>query len=122
MNDNKFAKPCPWCGQMIVLGGEDELPEMVCTCPGAMMVQAREENTRILLESLSMLYGENCSEVEPTFRPVEEESFAMLCELTARVGRKEIGEVSFALRDGTSGKISLKGIERKKSISRKLGK
>lgn len=38
------------------------------------------------------------------------------------VGHEEIGTVSFGLRDGTSGKISVKGIERKKSISMKLGK
>ncbi len=118
---SEIAKPCPYCGQMWNMESEDEKPEMLCKCPEALTVQGREENTKKMLESLRMLFGEECSEHEPAFRPVDEEIYALLCEIVQKVGHEEIGSVSFGLRDGTAGKISVKGIERKKNITRKLG-
>lgn len=121
MNENEIMKACPYCGQMLALDREDDRPEMYCRCPNAQEAQAREENTVKMLENLRMLFGEDCSEIEPAYRPVDEEIYTLLCEITEKVGREEIGTVSFGLRDGTSGKISVRGIERKKNITRKLG-
>ncbi len=118
---SEIVKPCPYCGQMWSMESEDERPEMLCKCTGAMMEQEREANTGKMLGSLRMLFGEECSDQEPAFRPVDEEIYALLCEVVYKVGHEEIGAVSFGLRDGTSGKISVKGIERKKNITRKLG-
>ena len=52
---------------------------------------------------------------------MDEEIYALLSEIVQKVGHEEIGTVSFGLKDGSSGKISVKGIERKKNISMKLG-
>lgn len=120
--EDKIAKPCPYCGQMHLVEPDCGLPEMICGCPGAKMFQGREENTKVMMLNLEILYGEECGTHEPTFKPVDEELYALLCEIVEKVGHEEIGTVSFSLRDGTSGKISVKGIERKKSISMKLGK
>lgn len=120
--ETEIKKACPYCGQMWCLEDESEVPEMLCGCPGAMAFQNREENTKVMMLNLEILYGEECGTHEPTFKPVGEELYTLLCEICQKVGHEEIGTVSFGLRDGTSGKISVRGIERKKSISMKLGK
>lgn len=119
--EHDITKPCPYCGQMWSVETETERPEMLCRCPGAMTEQAREDNTEKMMQSLEVLFGEQCHEREPAFSPVEEEIYALLAEIVCKVGHEEIGAVSFSLRDGTSGKISAKGIERKRNITRKLG-
>lgn len=120
--ETEIKKACPYCGQMWCVESENELPEMLCRCPGAMAFQGREENTQFMMLNLKILFGEECGTHEPAFQPVDEELHALLCEIVQKVGHEEIGTVSFGLRDGTSGRISVKGIERKKNISMKLGK
>lgn len=122
MMETEIVKPCPYCGQMWSLDLDTDLPEMLCRCPGALEAQSREENTKAMMMNLETLYGEGCDAQEPTFKPVDEELYALLCEIVWKVGHEEIGAVSFRLRDGTEGKVSGKGIERKRNISRKLGR
>lgn len=120
--ETEIKKACPYCGQVWCLDSEDERPEELCKCPGAMLFQSREENTMRMMENLRLVFGEGCDSRESKFQPVSEEIYALLCEIVQRVGHEEIGAVSFGLPDGSSGRISVKGIERKKSISVKLGK
>lgn len=122
MGNNAIVKNCPYCGQFVIVSAEGEPTEMVCKCPEALNYQRREENTTFMMLSLEILYGPECETHEQTFKPVEEELYALLCEIVQKVGHEEIGAVSFSLKDGTSGKISVKGIERKRNISMKLGK
>lgn len=39
--ENEIKKACPYCGQVWCLDSENERPEEVCRCPGAMMFQER---------------------------------------------------------------------------------
>ena len=119
--ETEIKKACPYCGQMWCLDSEEERPEEVCRCPGAMLFQEREANTVKMQENLRMVFGEGCDALESKFKPVDEEIYALLSEIVQKVGHEEIGTVSFGLKDGSSGKISVKGIERKKNISMKLG-
>ncbi len=119
--ETEIKKACPYCGQVWCVESESERPEMLCRCPGALTFQGREENTATMLQSLEMMFGERCGEMEPAFTPVSEEIYALLAEIVDKVGHEEIGAVSFGLRDGTSGKIGCGVIERKKNIKRKLG-
>ena len=117
----RFEMVCKYCGQTVIVTKEGERAEDHCLCPMAMLERSREENTEKLMESVRTLFGEECSEKTDDFMPVEEEVYTMLMEITDLVGHERIGAVSFALKDGSSGKISVKGVERKKSIVRKIG-
>lgn len=119
--ETEIKNACPYCGQVWCLDSGDERPEEVCRCPGAMMFQEREENTLKMQENLRMVFGEAAAALDSKFKPVDEEIYALLSEIVQKVGHEEIGTVSFGLKDGSSGKISVRGIERKKNISVKLG-
>lgn len=112
-------KTCPYCGQVCIVKDESEAAEMICGCPGASMFRLFEENTMRLMAGLTELFGEGCAEATEEFVPVTEEVFAILSQVAEKVGHAEMGAVTFQLPDGTAGKISTKGIERKKNIVRK---
>ena len=78
------------------------------------MFRLFEENTMRLMAGLTELFGEGCAEATEEFVPVTEEVFAILSQVAEKVGHAEMGAVTFQLPDGTAGKISTKGIERKK--------
>ena len=119
-NETATKKACRYCGQMVICG-EDERPEMICTCAMALAEQAQEEITEKLMMQLEDMYGENCREKYPEFAPVSEEQYALLAQLVDAVGHLKMGSVTTLLTDGSKCKITVKDIARSKTITRKAG-
>lgn len=118
MSTIRIEKSCPYCGQQIMCE-EDILPEMICTCSVALMVQSYEATTEKLMQQLEDLYGTKCRDKYPEFSPVSEEQYAVMAQMVDLVGHGKMGNVNFLLPDGSKCKITAKDILRSKTIVRK---
>ena len=71
-------------------------------------------------DPIDRLFGENCSDIEPSWRPIDEESYAFLCECAERVVFCDgVDAVNVKLDDSSTAVIHWGVIERRMSLKRK---
>lgn len=112
-------KACPYCGQVVCVD-EGHDPREACQCQGACDWRAAGEVLKRMKLAIARLFGENCSDIEPSWRPIDEESYAFLCECAERVVFCDgIDAVSVKLDDSSTAVIVWGQIERRMSLKRK---
>ena len=110
---------CPYCGQVVCAeNGRD--PREVCSCPGADEWRSRNDTFDRMRLAIYRLFGEHCGLLEPSWKPIDEESYAFLIECAERVVFVDgVEALSIKLADGSTAGIIPGQIERRMSLKRK---
>jgi hypothetical protein len=91
-----------------------------CTCWNAVRWREKESTYEKMILAICRLFGENCREIEPSWNPVEEEVYTMLCETAEKVVFVDgLEAVTMKLADSSTAVITYGQIERRMSIRRK---
>ena len=104
---------CPYCGQAVCLeyDGQD---------PRANDWRAAGEVFKKMKLAINRLFGEDCGDIEPSWRPIDDESYAFLCECAERVVFCDgVDAVNVKLDDSSTAVIHWGVIERRMSLKRK---
>lgn len=111
------AKECPYCGN-IVMAGEGEEAEDVCTCAEAERRRDLKLRYDKLLSAAENCLGKECGKKYPSLKPVSEVELNAVREIIGMLCSELISSASLGLIDGTSLKINLVSVERR-AISRR---
>ena len=120
MMERENANICPYCGKAVCLEYDEQDPREVCRCQGAKDWRAAGEVYKKMRLAINRLFGEDCGDIEPSWRPVDEESYAFLCECAERVVFCDgIDALNVKLTDSSTAVIHWGVIERRMSLKRK---
>lgn len=116
---DKCDMVCPYCGQVVCAeNGHD--PRETCGCQGACDWRSAGKVFEKMKCAIDRLFGENCGDIEPSWQPIDEESYTFLCECAERVVFCEgVDAVSVKLTDSSTAVIVWGQIERRMSLKRK---
>lgn len=110
---------CPYCGQ-VVCADDGQDPREVCQCQSACDWRAAVGVFDRMKLAICRLCGEHCGSIEPSWRPIDEESHAFLCECAERVVFCDgVEAMSVKMSDSSTVVISWGQIERRMSLKRK---
>lgn len=110
---------CPYCGQ-VVCADDGQDPREACQCQGACDWRDAVKTFDKMKLAINRLFGENCGDIEPSWKPIDEESYAFLCECAERVVFCDgTDAVSVKLADSSTAVIVWGQIERRMSLKRK---
>ena len=116
----EMTSACPCCGQMVYLEKIGQDARDVCSCSGAAEWRGRENVYNKMRLAIDRLYGADCSDVEPSWNPIDEETYAFLNECAFKVVYDDnIEAVTLKLADSSTAVIHYGCIERRMNLKRK---
>ena len=116
----EMTAACPCCGQMVYLESFGQDPRAVCSCSGAAEWRGRENVYKKMRLAINRLFGKECGEVEPSWHPIDEETYAFLNECAHKVVYDDsIKAVTLKLADSSTAVIHYGVIERRMNLKRK---
>ena len=100
--ERENANICPYCGQAVCADNGQDARE-VCSCPGADEWRSRNDTFDRMRLAIYRLFGEHCGLLEPSWKPIDEESYAFLIECAERVVFVDgVEALSIKLADGST--------------------
>lgn len=116
----EMTSACPCCGQMVYLEKIGQDARDVCSCSGAAEWRGRENVYNKMRLAIDRLYGADCSDVEPSWNLIDEETHAFLNECAFKVVYDDnIEAVTLKLADSSTAVIHYGCIERRMNLKRK---
>ena len=107
------VKECPYCGNM-VMAGEGEEAEDVCTCAEAERRRDLKLRYDKLLSAAKNCLGEECGEKYPSLKPVSEAELNAVREIIGMLCSELISSASLGLIDGNLVSVERRAISRRK--------